>query len=261
MILALFCLFLPVAAVAESFDNVIQAEIRPGWRMADGTHMAALHMRLAPGWKTYWRAPGDAGIPPQFNWRGASNTTGISVLWPSPEVFWQEGMRSVGYDSDVILPLHVSLRDASADARLRGVIDIGICKDVCLPHRLRVDMTLPASAARPDPAIAAAMADRPISAAEAGVRAVRCKVAPVSGGLSLVTEIDIPGGRGAEAMIETADPQVWVAEPKTRWSGNTLIAETQMRHVNGGVFALDRSGVRITVLRARDAVDIRGCSG
>ena len=50
--LALLCALVSLPAAAQSFDDVVEADIRPGWRMADGSHMAALHLKLAPGWKT-----------------------------------------------------------------------------------------------------------------------------------------------------------------------------------------------------------------
>ena len=62
LIAALICA--PAALRAEPGP----AEIRPGWQTGAGTRMVALHLRLAPEWKTYWRSPGEAGIPPEFDW-------------------------------------------------------------------------------------------------------------------------------------------------------------------------------------------------
>jgi DsbC/DsbD-like thiol-disulfide interchange protein len=252
--------FSPAPVTAERFGDVIHAELRPGWRLRDGDHMAALHLTLAPGWKTYWRAPGDAGIPPLFSWRGSRNVSGVALYWPTPTVFWQSGMRSVGYEDELVLPIRVDAKQNSDDVRIKAVVDIGICKDVCLPHRIRVEGTLPAATTKPDSIIAAAMADRPFGRSEAGVRSVSCRVSPIEGGMALRTEIAMPAGTGREqTVIETSDPQLWVAEPKTYWQGGTLISETRLLHVDGGVFALDRSGLRITVLDGRMPVEIQGC--
>ncbi|MGH1412674.1 MAG: protein-disulfide reductase DsbD domain-containing protein [Pelagimonas sp.] len=251
----------PSLTAAESYENVIRAELRPGWRMADGSHMAALHLELAPGWKTYWRAPGDAGIPPQFRWKRAKGTQSVRVHWPAPEVFHQSGMRSVGYSGSVTLPLRVQL-NKSGDTRLKGVIDIGICKEVCLPHRVRVEAVLPAAQTKPDPTIAAALADEPYGAEDAGVSNVSCSVSPATSGLTVRAQIAMPKGTGREeTVIETANPEIWVGEPKTWWEGSRLMAEAQMAHMNGDAFALDRSRLRITVLGGSMPVDIRGCDG
>lgn len=259
---AALALTAPPRAMAENYDDIVSAELRPGWRLANGDHMAALHLRLSPGWKTYWRAPGDAGIPPQFSWRGSRNLRGVAVLWPTPHVFWQSGMRSVGYTGDLVLPIRVDPKNEADDTRLRVVVDIGICKDVCLPHRVRAEAVLPASAQRPDPVIAAAMADRPFDGAEAGVSSVTCRVSPVEGGMELRAEIAMPAGTGREeTVIETADPQVWVSEPRTSWSQGRLISEARLLHIDGGAFALDRSGLRITVLDGHMPFELQGCNG
>ena len=258
--LILFAL-LPAHASAESFDNVVQAKLLPGWRLPNGDHMAALHLTLAPGWKTYWRSPGDAGIPPHFDWSGARNTRTITVQWPAPVVFWQSGMRSVGYKGEVILPLRISLKNSTRDARLGGVIEIGICKDVCLPHRLRLTTDLSATQKKPDPTIAAAMADMPFGADEAGVSNVTCKITPNANGMGLRVAIDMPKGTGREeTVIEASDPNLWVADPETSWQGSQLVATTRVSHMSGSAFALDRSNLRVTILGGRIPVELSGCS-
>lgn len=262
LIALLSLLLLPLSATAESYDNVVRAELRPGWRMANGDHMAALHLTLADGWKTYWRSPGDAGIPPLFDWRGARNVQSIQVEWPAPQVFHQSGMRSVGYKHEVVLPLRIKLKNDSRDSRLKGVIDIGICKDVCLPHRVRVETMLSPEMRKPDPVIAAALATLPFGPADAGVRSVTCHLTPAASGIGLRVEITMPKGTGREeTVIESRDPDLYIGEPDTSWQGNTLIAETRVNHVSSQVFALDRSGLRITVLGGELPLDIHGCTG
>ena len=65
-----------------------------GWRQPDGSRLAAVEIRLAPGWHTYWRVPGDAGIPPSFDWSGSSNLASVAYEWPRPEIFDSFGMRT-----------------------------------------------------------------------------------------------------------------------------------------------------------------------
>ncbi|MCA0962726.1 protein-disulfide reductase DsbD domain-containing protein [Salipiger bermudensis] len=249
-------LFLPAApALAQ---EPVEAQLLPGWRLPNGDHVAALHLSLAPGWKTYWRAPGDAGIPPSFDWAGSENAGGIDVLWPTPHVFWQSGMRSVGYKDELVLPLRITPRGDGPIA-LRTEMQLGLCKDICLPHTLRINATLPEGGA-PDPRIAAAMASAPFSEAEASVRAVRCTVSPAKRGLKLRAEIDMPAAGGEEeAVVESGQPTVWAAEPETHREGGTLVTETKLVHMDGKPFMLDRSRLRITVLGKSHAVDIQGC--
>ncbi len=258
--LAFLLLTLPGLAQAQSIDDMVEADLRPGWRLPNGDHMAALHLQLAPGWKTYWRTPGDAGIPPTFEWRGARNTQDVNVVWPTPEVFWQSGMRSIGYDGDVVLPLRVATRNPGKDARLGGTIEIGICKDICIPHRLRLTAILPADRKKPDPIIAAALADRPFDAEDAGVRDVTCTISAQSRGMGLNITIDMPPGTGREeTVVEMANPELWVGDPTTAWEGGQLVARTTVSHVSGNSFAMNRSEVTITVLGGRMPVEIIGC--
>ena len=98
------------------------------------------------------------------------------------------------------------------------------------------------------------------SRGEASVRAVRCSVRPVDGGVSLRAEIDMPrAGAEEEAVVESGQPTVWAAEPQTRREGGTLVTETKLMHMDGKPFMLDRSRLRFTVLGSEHAVDIQGC--
>jgi hypothetical protein len=263
-ILLALVLLPPAPAVrAEALDSVVAVELRPGWRLTDGSHMAAIEVRLAPGWKTYWRSPGDAGIPPLFDWDVASgNLRSVHVHFPAPQVFWQSGMRAVGYTTSVVFPLRIALREGAGDAQLGGTIELGVCKDICIPHRVRVSAALRAGDTRPDPVIAAALASAPLSAADVGIGAARCRIGPMEGGMRLMAELAVPNPGGpVETVIETTDPDIWVAEPESRWHADRLLAETRLRHRHGGAFAVDRSGVRITILRPGQAVDVIGCTG
>jgi len=251
------CAATPV--LAGPTDGVVDLEILQGWRTDRGTHMAGVQVRLAPGWKTYWRAPGDGGIPPRFGWQGSENLEGVAFLWPTPEVSHQNGLRSIVYTDVVVIPVELSLTDSTAPARMRGQVQIGICDEICVPVFLDFDAILPATGTR-DPAIVAAMVDRPMTEAEAGVGAVSCSIAPLENGLQVTTRVVMAPMRGIEeVVIEAGDQQVWVSEPQTWRDGNVLYARSDMIHVNGGGFALNRSEVRITVLADGRAVDIQGC--
>lgn len=252
----------PTTAPASDTTGLSLVELRPGWRMADGTHMAALHIVLEPGWKTYWRAPGDVGIPPQFDWVGSENIRAVSPNWPTPEVFFEQGMRSIGYRTDVVIPLHLTPARSDGDIQLAGEMQIGICKDICIPANLSFAATLTDEVTRPDPMIAAALTDRPYTAREASVRAVTCSIEPgTDGGLVLHVSIDMPTAGGTEyVVIEADNPHLWVAEPDSHRDGATLHASTRLLHVEGRSFALDRSGLRFTVIGDARAVDIQGCS-
>ena len=254
------CLCLSSPAVAQGVDQLVQIEVLDGGRTADGTYQGALRLTMKDGWKTYWRAPGDAGIPPQFNWGGSRNVGDVAITWPAPAVFDQNGLQSIGYEDQLVLPVEITPKNPSKPVRLRGEMDLGVCKDVCVPGRLDFDHTLDAQAGR-NPAIAAALAQRPYSAREAGVSAAACHLKPTSDGMQIEAHITMPSAGGAEiAVIEPGNPTLWASQTDTTRQGGKLIARSEVISASGGPFALDRSEVRITVLGANHAVDILGCS-
>ncbi|MEP5153544.1 protein-disulfide reductase DsbD domain-containing protein [Planktotalea sp.] len=261
--LALLAAFaMPLPAEAQNFDDILSASLLTGWRQADGTHVAAVRLELEPGWHTYWRAPGDAGIPPIFDLSASGNVKASQVVWPRPEVYHGNGLRSIVYYDQVVLPLRVTPNRKGGDISLKAKIEIGICKDICIPQTLNVTATLPASASKRDPRIASALADRPYSGKQAGAQNVTCKIEPTSDGIKLATSFTLPPVGNSEAVvIETANPLLWVAEPSAKRSGNTMHASTEIQHVEAAPFVINRSKIRITVLGETRAVEIEGCSG
>lgn len=253
------CAALPAGAEAVP-DDLVRAGFLGGWRTESGTQMSALRLDLAEGWKTYWRAPGDAGIPPQFNWSGSDNVASVRFHWPTPTVFMLNGLRTIGYHDELVLPLEVTPRDPARPMHLRAEIDMGVCSDICVPVTLRLGADLPQAGA-PDPAISAALADQPMQAKAAGLSGLHCKVEPIRDGLRITAEIDLPGGAEDVTVFETSDPGLWVSESTTRREGGRLISSADLVPASGGPVALDRSRVTITVLGDSRAAELRGCPG
>jgi DsbC/DsbD-like thiol-disulfide interchange protein len=223
--------------------------------------MAGVRLTLAPGWKTYWRAPGDAGIPPAFDWTGSVNISGAQLHWPVPEVFHLNGMQSIGYSGQVVIPIELTQAAPGSETRLAGQVELGVCDEICVPVLLHFDEVLPPTTER-NVAIATALVDRPLTEDEAKVGHVSCRAEPSGDGLWVTAEVEMPSaGNDEVVVIETGDPRIWVSESETSRSGNLLTAKVEMIHVSGKAFALDRSAMRITVLGSDAAVDISGCTG
>jgi DsbC/DsbD-like thiol-disulfide interchange protein len=251
----------PGRAVAQMLDtaDIVQGGVRPGWREPDGHHMAALHLTLAENWKTYWRAPGVAGIPPRFDWSGSENIASVTLHWPRPVVFEQSGIRSVGYEHELILPMEFTLIDPTKPARLEAMVDLGVCETICVPVTLRMGADLRPDGAD-DRAIRAALADQPRPAAKLGLSAAECAVEPISDGLRVTVALDMPSLGGDEFVVfELPDATIWVSESMTDRQGKRLVATSDMVPTSGAPFGLDRSDLRITVLGATQAVELTGC--
>ncbi len=251
---------LPLAA-GDSFTVPVTGEIIDGWQQPDGTRIAALRLTLAPGWKTYWRQPGDAGIPPQFDWSGSKNLHGVGITWPAPKVFLTAGARTVGYSGVVTFPLTLAPRRADEPIELSADLDIGVCSDICVPHQMRLTAVLEGTNKKPTPAVAAALAARPLSAKEAGVKATTCALSPTADGVQIEARMRLPSTGGTEVVIiEPGQPGLWSSETTVVRQGGILVAKGEIVANGGGALALDRSAIRITVLGQKHAVDIRGCT-
>jgi DsbC/DsbD-like thiol-disulfide interchange protein len=259
--LAVCACALSTANAEDRFDVPVTGEVLQGWVLADGSRMAALRLSLAPGWKTYWRAPGDAGIPPQFDWAGSRNMATVSINWPTPKVFDQNGMRSVGYENSLVIPLRIEPTSDGKPVQLNAKMELGVCSDVCIPHELEFSALIDNDNLTPTPIIAAALAERPYSPSEAGVRSAKCRVSPTADGLQIEAHIAMPPAGGREYVVfEPGVENIWVSEADTRRTGDVVIATSELVNITGGPIAIDRSAIRITVLGSQYAVDVKGCS-
>jgi len=235
-------------------DSAVQVDVLPGWREGDGRHMAGLRIRLAPGWKTYWRVPGAGGVPPEFDFSGSQNLRAVQPHMPGPKVLQEGGLTSYGYSDQVVFPLEVRARDASAPIELRGQLTLGVCKDVCIPAEVPLNAVLNAPGA-PSPAISGALAARPKPVDTKPT----CRLTPGKDSLRLSLSMDIPPGAGQVPVVETADPSVWVDTGRVWREGGALRAEVDLYPAIPRAFLFDRSGLRVTVLSQGRALEMRGC--
>lgn len=259
MALGLCLAALPALAPAETLDDLVRIEVLDGGQARNGALVGAIRLTLPDGWKTYWRAPGEAGIPPRFDWTGSRNLGAVEITWPTPTVMVQDGMRTIVYENQMVLPIEITPRRAGQPVRLRGQLDFGFCKDICIPGTLDFDRVLDGTAGH-NPAIAAAAAQRPYTRREAGVTSATCSLAPGADGLQLQAEIRMPSAGGREVAVIEPGSAFWPGVTRTERRGDRLIATTNLIADGGVMTGIDRSEVRITVLGQRHAVDIRGCT-
>ncbi len=134
---------------------------------------AALELRLAPGWHTYWRTPGDAGFPAAIDWTGSENLASADISWPAPRRLTIEGLENIVYLDHVVLPIALTVADPGKPVRLRAEVDYASCEKVCIPYHASLDLALPAGLAVPGreaSLIAEAAAKVPGSLSRAGLR-------------------------------------------------------------------------------------------
>ncbi|MEM7642651.1 MAG: protein-disulfide reductase DsbD domain-containing protein [Pseudomonadota bacterium] len=112
--------------------------------VAGRTVSAGLKLELDDGWKTYWRSPGEVGLPPELDWSGSENVETVALAYPAPDRFVAFDIQNFGYGGEVVFPLTVTLAEGAAAARLNISADLLVCADVCIPETVEMSLDLPA---------------------------------------------------------------------------------------------------------------------
>ncbi len=107
---------------------------------AQGVLAGAIEIDLLPGWKTYWRDPGEAGVPPVLDVSGSKNIASAELSFPAPQRFDDGYSKWAGYKHSIALPVKFTLKGPGADG-IDANIFLGICETICIPvqGRLQVD--------------------------------------------------------------------------------------------------------------------------
>ncbi|WP_298260082.1 protein-disulfide reductase DsbD domain-containing protein [uncultured Litoreibacter sp.] len=246
--------------VENGLSDVVSVSLLTGWRDEHGTHHAALRFSLAPGWKTYWRAPGDGGIPTRMDWSASTNLREAHTLWPIPQVFRQNGLRSVGYRDEFVLPLAFDA-DGNGPIEIDGHLAFGVCDEVCMPVNLDLHALLDPADQTDVTEISAALQRHPLSADQANVQNINCALHRSDTHTRIDVELDMPplAGNGEAVVIEVANPHLWVAEPLIHRDGDHLKMRAEVASRTGAPFAVDMQQMRVTVITTQTAVEIIGC--
>lgn len=245
--------------LADLPPGLASAMIAPGWQTPDGQRIAALKLDLDPGWKTYWRVPGEAGIPPRIDFTGSKNLGHVEIVWPRPEVFDDEAGRTVGYRDEMLLPLRITPADPSQPVELSAHMDIGLCHDICVPATLALHGIL-AGPGGQDGAIATALRDAPERHDGTGGLA-ECRTEKLDDGTRVDARIDLPLSGDETAMFELRNRPMWVSDAQTSTAQGIFRASSDFVPDDSKPFDLDPKTLRITLLgRDGSAVEIDGCA-
>jgi len=209
------------AADASSWDGDARSAVRlvAGSPLgADGSLRAGVELRLATGWKTYWRYPGDSGVPPVFDFSRSENVKSVSILWPAPHRLIDDGGASIGYKGGVMFPVHVVPENPKRPATLRLALDYAVCEKLCVPAKGEAALELASKPSPYDSLLAAAEAQSPKQArigdaAPFGIAAVRRE--PGNPNPRVVVEITAPAAIPLDLFAEgpTADWALPLPEP------------------------------------------------
>lgn len=169
-----------------------------------------IEVKLAPGWKMYWRYPGDAGVPPRFDFTGSKNVSAITVLWPAPQRFSEEGTKLIVYKGNVVLPLRIVPENQDEPVMVRLKLDYGICEKLCILVEAKSELPVSGDATSYELALAAAEAQVPrqVAIGEGGALSIPSVRREVGSTRSrIVVDVAAPDASSVDLFVEgpTAD--------------------------------------------------------
>ncbi|WP_213773470.1 protein-disulfide reductase DsbD domain-containing protein [Bradyrhizobium sp. dw_78] len=154
---------LPAIAVHAQDASPWQADGHSAVRLLAGSRsgsvlLGGIAFQLQPGWKTYWRTPGDSGVPPRFDFSKSENIEAVTILWPAPTKFDDgAGGHSLGYHNQVVLPLRIVAKNTDKPVTLRAAINYAVCEKLCIPVEANAELPFTSVASTEDNALFAAL--------------------------------------------------------------------------------------------------------
>jgi suppressor for copper-sensitivity B len=164
----------------------------------------AIEIKPEEGWHVYWRMGGDGGLPPVFEWKGSANIDNVAIDWPTPKRFETAGLQTFGYDAPFTLPLTIKVKTPGEPVKLAAKADIMVCKDICIPGSVTMDLSIPVQgpASSPDAAIIAKA--RTLVPVKNDSPALKIESAVVGPDALVVQAYAVHGLDGADLFVEPA---------------------------------------------------------
>ena len=249
--IALMPVSLPVLAGASPWVNSDFSQIRLVAVSGSGGLVAGLHIRLEPGWKTYWRTPGDSGVPTIVDWSASKNISVTGLRWPLPKRDIQAGYQSFVYENEVVLPLKVGKSVNSDPVVLSANVDYAVCKEICVPLNAELKLeTTPGVPARGDK-VHKRLLDRflahiPSSGKNAGLQVVSSDL--VTSGQEQTLTVTVAAKKALikpEMFLEAPQPFTF-SVPNKKLAADGKSARFAFR-VNGGIKKLSITGKQVVI--------------
>ena len=145
-------MFAPAPAAASVAADPVTAKLIPefGTAVPGNTLWVDLHLDIAPGWHTYWRNPGDSGLPTEIAWTLPAGFSAGDIFWPVPERFVTGGIGNYGYSRtvDLLVPIAISPQlEPGTEAHLTADASWLVCAEICIPGEATLPLALPVDAA------------------------------------------------------------------------------------------------------------------
>jgi DsbC/DsbD-like thiol-disulfide interchange protein len=195
-------------------DSRSGARLIAGRTVGDANALrAGVEIRLAQGWKTYWRYPGDSGVPPQFDFSASENVKSVTVSYPAPQRFDDSDGITIGYKYNVVFPLHIEPQQPDKPVALRLKLDYAVCEKICIPAEAKAELTLASGASANDASLTAAERRVPKKIAPGADAPLSIKAAKRGGTENRRVLVDVSAPSGAKVALFAEGPTAHWALP------------------------------------------------
>src|SRR6201982_2244211 len=217
-----------IALLASSIAVEVRAQDASPWqkdghsavRLLAGSRSGAVLLggiafQLQPGWKTYWRTPGDSGVPPRFDFSKSDNVEAVTVLWPAPQKFDDgAGGVSLGYHDQIVLPLRIVAKQFDKPVKLRAEINYAVCEKLCIPVEANAELAFTSVASTEDSALFAALDTVPKPANVGDPNPLTIRDVQGQGKAEVLVDGVTPDDRVVNLFVEGPTPDWGLPVPK-----------------------------------------------
>jgi DsbC/DsbD-like thiol-disulfide interchange protein len=177
--------------------------------------LGGIAFELQPGWKTYWRTPGDSGVPPRFDFSRSDNIEAVTVMWPAPTKFDDgAGGYSLGYHNQVVLPLRIVAKNADKPVTLRADVNYAVCEKLCIPVEASAELAIASVASTEDSALFAALDTVPKPANVGDPNPLTIRDVKRDGKSTVLVDVAVPDTRSVDLFVEGPTPDWALPVPK-----------------------------------------------
>ena len=177
--------------------------------------LGGIAFQLQPGWKTYWRTPGDSGVPPRFDFSKSDNVEAVTVLWPAPTKFDDgAGGHSLGYHDTIVLPLRIVAKNLDKPVTLRADVNYAVCEKICIPVQAAAELPFTSVASTEDSALFAALDTVPKPANVGDPNPLTIRDVKREGKSTVLVDVVSPDARGLNLFVEGPTPDWGLPVPK-----------------------------------------------
>ena len=178
--------------------------------------LGGIDIQLQPGWKTYWRTPGDSGVPPRFDFSKSDNVQAVTVLWPAPTKFDDgAGGTSFGYKKpQFIVPLRIMAKDANKPVTLRAEINYAVCEKLCIPVDATAELAFTSVASTEDGNLSEALNSVPKPANVGDPNPLTIRDIKRDGKTNVLVNVTAPDGKDVSLFAEGPTPDWALPVPK-----------------------------------------------